>query len=281
MPDVFFHCYEAFHDKKDVCAAGALTVTALLALSAAQAAAITGNIGAAGAITAYKTYDISTGTSDWAAFGGLGQGGTAADFTYKQSAAANSFGAVTVLQGTGYTTVINGPIKFAYGAAGGTYATATGVASVDVNPAVADRGSGLSQLSFTHTMLAASEDLQVFVVTKNYADNAVDVLVTIPGSASYSQTLTMPDALDGSPPYAPMGDFFKGSFGIVTLNVAGASVGDTLTFTLTGNYAGKTPAGWWGVGIAGATATAVPEPAFIGVLGIGVACWRVEDAGIA
>jgi hypothetical protein len=237
---------------KQICLLAA-AATSLVGGSFANAATISGSTGSAGTFLVYTAYDLSTGTTDWAAFGGLGQGGAASDFTYKQG--ASSFSPLTVVQGTGYTSGLSGVIKFAYGPAGGTYATATGVSSVDVNPAVADKGGGGSQLSFTHSMLGTAETLQVFIYSKADESNVVDVQATIAGSPAYAQTLTLPTAYVN-----------KGNYGIVSVNVADATIGETLTFSVTGNYAGLSPAGWWGIGLAGATATAVPEPATIGLL---------------
>lgn len=247
--------------QRGVLAAGLGLALGMLTATQATAATITGSIGA---IHPFTVYDLATGTDDWSAYGGLGASGTpTTDYTY--NAAGGSIGAIAVTDGTGYTATLWGPIKFAYGPAAGTYATPTGVSWVDVNPVVADKGAGGSQLTFTHTLLAGSEQLKIFVLTKSYDDAKVDVLAKI-GSDTFSQTMALPESLDSND--NSMGDFGKGRFGIVTLDISNAAALQPLEFTLTGNYAGESPISWWGVGIAGVSVTAVPEPATLGLLAL-------------
>jgi len=232
-------------------AVATLVLTSLC--SAAGAGAISGSM-----VTpvAYSVQDLSDGTTDWVAYGGLGVAGTATDKTSKT--ASSSFGNVVLTAGSGpYTQTVWGPIKFAHDEGYGSYPAAT--TSIDANPVCANSAS-LAQLRFTHTLLGEEETIDVFVFTKHASLEWVDVSANLNTGGSWSVTNQQLPTVVAN----------KGCYGIVRLHVEEASAGDQLTFVLSSNYSNNTnPQSWWGVSIAGATATAVPEPATMGLLVLG------------
>lgn len=253
--------------KRVLSAAGAI---AMLSLAAGNAGAAT-ILGSVGQFQPYTAYNLD-GYTDWAIYGQMAYGDaplpppSPTDFTHKT--AVSSFAALSTVGGGPYLAGGGGTIKYSHGDAFGTYAPATtGGASEDAHSVAADSGS-LSQVSFTHTVLASNETLQVFIVTKAHEQQWVDLSATI-GGVGYTSTnqllpLTNNDDINNGG---------QGRFAIVNIDISGATVNSTLTFTVTSNYTNNTnptPAGWWGVGISGATVTAaVPEPTSLALLGLG------------
>jgi hypothetical protein len=106
--------------------------------------------------------------------------------------------------------------------------------------------------SFTHTLLANSEDLTVYLV--NYASQS-NLSATLSGSgASYS-------ASNVNLPLTPDGNHF---YGVLNLAISGTA-GETLTFTVT------RPGDFGAIGIQAVSVVAsVPEPAAVTLLATGV-----------
>lgn len=249
--------------KRVLSAAGAIAMLSMAA-SNVGAASITGNLGQ---FQNYTAYNLDT-YSDWAIFGQMDYAGGALPTDLTHKTAVSSFGALSTVGGGPFLGGAGGTIKYAHGDAFGTYAAATtGGGSEDAHPVVADSGT-LSQLSFTHTVLASDETLQVFIVTKAHDQQWVDVSATIGGVGYVGTNQLMPLTNNDD----VNNDVNKGRYAVVNLNVSGATVGDQLLFTVTSNYTnnGGSAPGWWGVGLSGATvAAAVPEPTSLALLGMG------------
>jgi hypothetical protein len=133
----------------------------LLSSSPAPAATIIGNISA---VDEYEPgYDLSTGTSDWVVYGGVGALGSVADKTSKFGI-SDSFGNLTSSLGGINPMGFNGRLKVTYTGGLGSYAG--NVNQADAAPVVS-QSSTAPNLSFTHTLLSGSETVEIFVFNFN------------------------------------------------------------------------------------------------------------------
>ena len=96
-------------------------------------------------------------------------------------------------------------------------------------------------------------------------DSKSNISATLSGGGSFTDNSVVL-------PYSPFTDTDgtgKGhGYGILSLNITGGTVGETLTFTDTNNITGVSNDSYSNVGIQAANVV-VPEPASMGLLGIG------------
>ena len=238
-------------------------LSALALAGSASAASITGGVTP---MTTFTAYNLDAGTSDWVIYGALSGSPTTTDYITERLDSSFS----TPISGASTVESLGGAIKFGHG--GGfddegnpVAATASGDARSPV-----DEDATLASLSFTHVMLGAEETVKVYVYAKQPQQTTLDVAASI-GSDSWSVTDTTNLFAQGG------GGNKEGKYGIVTLDVTGAEAGDVLNFTVSTDYSGAgegSPAGFWGVGLAGASTTVnepfiVPEPASVALAGLG------------
>lgn len=249
----------------------ALPCTALLAAAApmtAPAATITGSVGEVVAFEIYTLEDTNGRASDdWVVYGGYGAVGTPAATHRTTKLENSSFGAMTFAGRSQTAHNVNGVLKLAHDGGFGDYAAPTSTYSnPDISLAVAESPTQAT-LTFTHTLLDGEEELNIYLYGKAAAQLSVDIAAVLDSGGSYI-------AEDFALPTRRTSGGGQGSYGILTLAIAGAQAGDVLTFTLSTDYSEEidsalTPANHWGVGIAAATVTVIPEPASLALLGLG------------
>lgn len=238
-----------------------------------SAAIISGNLGTlAQFFSHYDLEDINgvngtppnTQTTDWVLYGAPGNSFTLG-YTTKLST-----GSFSPLSGATYNQPVNGVMKFKHGAGFGTDSAATAGGDYGFG---ADDDATATAVSFTHTMLGEDETLVIYLHGLNSAQDNYDFSASITGSPTTPYLLTdtaLPtERVDG------VGNR-DGDYGILTLQITGAQMGDVLNFSFSSDYSNETstPAGNWGVGISGASTTVttaftfIPEPASLVLLGL-------------
>lgn len=208
-----------------------------------QAATITGSISSP---TVYSSVDISTGVTDWAYFG---LGGNVATIDRKSGGPA-SFSAVTG------GSFVGGDSRMFLGFTGGAPTPSLTTGRDFVSPTQADGSS----LSFTYTVQAEDQTIQIYLVGYN---SRADISVSLASGGSYSLE-------DQVLPYTDDGDATGSGHhaGLLTLDLNDALVGDVLTFTVSNEYDGVADPSFGFIGIQ--AVTVVPEPSALLLGGCGM-----------
>ncbi|MDA8376980.1 MAG: PEP-CTERM sorting domain-containing protein [Planctomycetia bacterium] len=245
-------------------AAAAIAGAALAGMAGLASASviINGTTNAAPANSQSNPADISNGTAAWVYYGYNGQStGMNTD-----SANAANFSSIKCPTNTlsPWTT----------GPAG--YVTFTGASSgasenfVFVNGPFGSNAAGISgnSLSFTTDLLAPSETLNVYLISYNSRTDITATLASSSGGGSLGSFTTdavLPSPVNDDPDNNGTGH----GYGILTLNISGASTGDVLTVTDATDISTVTsPANNANVGFQAADVV-VPEPATIGLVAVG------------
>ncbi|MGC8625881.1 MAG: PEP-CTERM sorting domain-containing protein, partial [Phycisphaerae bacterium] len=157
----------------------------------------------------------------------------------------------------------------------GGYVTFTGASSssenfVFVNGPFGNNGAGQSgnSLSFTSELLAPSETLNVYLISYNSRTDITATLAPSSGGTalgSFNTDVVLPSPVNDD----PSADGTGHGYGVLTLNVSGASVGDVLTVSDATDISTVTaPADNANVGFQAADVV-VPEPATLALVAAG------------
>ena len=230
--------------------------------TASASVIINGSVGAAPANSSTNPADISTGTSAWVYYG---YNGSATGVNTDPTNAAN-FTRLSCPTNT-LSPWTSGP---------GGYVTFTGASSgasenfVFVNGPFGTNAAGQSgnSLSFNTTLLASSETLNVYLLSYNSRTDITATLTSSSGGStigSFTTDAVLPSPTNDDPNNNGTGH----GYGILTLNISGAAAGDVLNVSDATDITGvASPAGNANVGFQAADVV-VPEPASMGLLGIG------------
>ncbi|WP_367874681.1 PEP-CTERM sorting domain-containing protein [Luteolibacter sp. Populi] len=192
----------------------------------------------------YSSVDISAGTDDWAYYGLSGPSAI--------TSKAGGPGSFSSLSGT---FAAGGDSRMFLSFSGGDPVPSVGSGTAFVFP---NQVQGAA-LSFTATVLAESQTIRVYLV--GY-DSRADISAALGEGGSFSlENAVLPYTDDGD------GSGGNHTSGLLTLNLSGATVGDTLTFTVANDYVGVNDSSFGFVGIQAVTVT-VPEPSSL-VVGLG------------
>lgn len=236
---------------------GILGASLLLSAYSASGSTIVGNVNASPAYSPVKNLEVTSGEASdhWAIYGPMvTASGNGSQFTSKTS--SSPFSTLTRIGGA-WRAGLNGRIKFADDGGFGDYPAAT--ASSDAYGATAESAT-FASVSFNYTMQSTAEDFSIYFLTKDNATIPVDFSAVM-GTSGGSYTAT--DVLSPT---------VSGNFGLgrLDLSVTGATIGETMVFTISTDYSSfsGTPQSNYGVGLAGATSriTAVPEPSTYAML---------------
>ena len=123
-------------------------------------------------------------------------------------------------------------------------------------------GSSTNNFYFTTNLIASSETLNLYLISY---DSKSNISATLPDGGSFTA--------DGVVlPYSPASDTdgtgTGHGYGILSLNITGGTIGETLTLTDTNNITGVNNDSYSNVGIQAANVV-VPEPATIGLVAVG------------
>ena len=245
-------------------AAAAIAGAALAGMAGVASASviINGAINAAPANSSTNPADISNGTAAWVYYG---YNSTSTGINTDPTNAA-SFSNLSSPQNT-LSPWTSGP---------GGYVTFTGASSgasenfVFVNGPFGTNAAGVSgnSLSFTSNLLAPSETLNVYLLSYN---SRTDINATLASSSgggllgSFTTDVVLPSSVNDDPDNNGAGH----GYGILTLNISGASTGDVLTLSdATDISTVPSPADNANVGFQAADVV-VPEPATIGLVAVG------------
>ena len=229
-----------------------LTVIALFVAAAGVYGETVTGVLTSGISSPSSPIDISAGATDWAYYGkqgGVTSGSVTLFAADVKSGGAGSFSSVTAIGKTSDWTAGTGDDSQNYLSFSGGTPNAS---------STADRHFiyTTTSESFTHTLLATSETLTIYLTdAAPNPINSVDLTATL-GSSTYSAAkVTLPHAYDSSHTY-----------GALCLTVSG-TVGEVLTFTMT-NEGGNNSS----IGIQAATVTinSVPEPHTASLIGSGL-----------
>ena len=123
-------------------------------------------------------------------------------------------------------------------------------------------GSSTNNFYLTTNLIASNETVNFYLASY---DSACNITATLPSGGSYTATGAVL-------PYSPTSDgdgTGKGHlYGILSLNITGGTVGETLTFTDTSNITGVSNDSYSNIGIQAANVTVVPEPASLLLMGV-------------
>ncbi len=224
----------------------AAVAAGLATVGVANAGTITGTLNLPPVSSSGSPINLSAGAADWTYYGLTGD--TSQD---TKSGGPNSFSAPSST-GQGQGTDSQDYISFTGG-------TPNSSATASQNFAL---GYGAGQtISFTQTLLAPTETLNIYLVSYDAQSN---ISATLSSGGSFTDNAAVL-------PYNPQGDDPNNNgaghgYGLLTLNVSGAT-GDILTFSDTTVNAGA----YDNVGIQAASVStaAVPEPASLALLGAG------------
>ncbi len=241
-----------------LCACTMALTLGILLPSTAGAAAISGSFDTLAGFS-ISDLELTDGSASdhWSIYGRMGYptGGSGDEFTSKT--AISPFSAAS-----GFTTGTNlgGRIKFAHGGGFGDYPTAT--ASTDAHGTIAQGNGGPISVSFDYTMQGQGEDLSVYLFGLNSATPTVSLSATMSSSGgSYTNTdVALPTTTSNNV-----------HLGLLQLSVADATIGETMTFTISADYSSTSGSqSWWGVGLAGAssTVTVIPEPSTFALMAL-------------
>ena len=211
------------------------TSVALLAVASADGGTITGALSAP-VSSPSSPIDISSGTADWVYYGN----NAVATQPDRKSGGPASFSDATITTDVGMVISTDSMTYLSF--SGGT---PTASATADQNFIFGHNAGG--GVSFTHTLLAATEKLSVYLVTYNAMS---DLTATLSTGGSYSATDVALPLTDGD------GTGAGHSFGVLELTISG-TVGETLTFSTTVNTAHGSGDPCSGI----QASVAVPEPA--------------------
>jgi len=224
----------------------------------ASAATITGSFDP---LTGFAVSDLELTDGDasdyWAIYGRMGYptGGIGDEFTSKN--ATSPFGTAS-LNGTIETGgQLGGRIKFAHGGGFGDYPTAT--SSTDAQGALVQGNSGPISITFDYTMQGTGENLSIYLFNTNGAPT-VDVSATMSSSGgSFTDTsVTLPSSTSNDV-----------RLGVLQLGITGATIGETLSFTVSEDFSSNGSSdGFWGIGLAGASSTVIPEPSTFALMAL-------------
>lgn len=222
----------------------------LMVAAGAYGETVTGVL-SSGSSSPSSPIDISAGTTDWAYYGKQGgvTSGSATLFAPDvKSGGAASFSNVTAIGKTSDWTAGTGDDSQNYLSFSG--GTPTASSSADRHFVYTTTSE-----SFTHTLLATSETLTIYLTDAGSNPiNSVSLTATLGNSTYSAAKVTLPYAYDSSHTY-----------GVLALTVSG-TVGEVLTFTMT-NEGGENSS----IGIQAATVTvgSLPEPNTAMLLGAG------------
>ncbi len=249
-----------------VAGAAILAAAAFSCTGTAFASTITGSFSSPPAsanrhvTTSPTPVDISSGTSAWAYYGYSSNpngSGTVAAALNTDSGNAASFSALS------YTP---NPSQTGFSSAGGymelNFTGSSGASPNFVFDQAPNPGSSTNNFSFTTKMIASSETLNVFLIS---FDSKSNISATLSSGGSYTANGVV---LPYSPPSDATGDGSGHGYGILSLHITGATIGDTLTFTDTNNLTGVSSSSYANVGIQAADVV-VPEPATLGLMAVG------------
>lgn len=226
----------------------------LVAGSPASAATITGGLSSP---VVYSSVVISDGSSDWAYFGVGGNPATAIG----KAGGPGSFSAVSGANVVGTDSRIF--LSYTGGDPGPLESITAGKEFV-----YSGAGDGAA-LTFSATILAPDETIQVYLTGYN---SRADISASLRLGGSFSlmgAVLPYTDDQDGD------GTGEGHTYGLLTLNVAGASIGDVLTITVANQYAAVSNPAFGSIGVQAAT-VAVPEAASSLLGALGFACLVIK-----
>ncbi|MGC9258517.1 MAG: PEP-CTERM sorting domain-containing protein, partial [Phycisphaerae bacterium] len=125
-------------------------------------------------------------------------------------------------------------------------------------------GSSTNNFYFTTNLIAPSETLNLYLIS---FDSKSNISATLPDGGSFTADSVV---LPYSPASDTDGTGTGHGYGILSLNITGGTVGETLTFTDTNNITGMSSSSdsYSNVGIQAANVV-VPEPATLGLVAIG------------
>ena len=241
------------------------TAAAAMNLGVATASAsviISGAVNAAPANSSSNPADISNGTAAWVYYGYNG----AATGVNTDSTNAANFSSLSCPTNS-LSPWTSGP---------GGYVTFTGAPSgasenfVFVNGPFGNNAAGQSgnSLSFTSDLLAPSETLNVYLLSYNSRTDITATLASSSGGTalgSFNTDVVLPSPVNDDPSANGTGH----GYGVLTLNVSGAGVGDVLTVSDATDISTVTaPADNANVGFQAADVV-VPEPATWGLVAVG------------
>jgi hypothetical protein len=212
-----------------------------------QTATITGDLAAP---PAYTSIDISAGTTDWAYFG-LGGGITDVD-----SKAGGPASFSPIANGASVGTDSRIFLSFADGTPSSS--------ATDEKNFVFPQQTAIGTLSFYTTLFSPDETIQIYLAGFNSRGDFTASLNSGPTFSLADQVLPYSDDGDGTGQ--------NHTYGLLTLNISNATVGDVLTFTSVNDYDNVSDTFFGSIGIQAATATAItvaPEPGSVTLIVMG------------
>jgi hypothetical protein len=223
------------------------TILAGISSGNSQTPIITGGLTAP---PAYTSVDISAGTTDWAYFG-LGGGITDID---RKAGGPASFSPIANGASVGTDSRIF--LSFADGTPSSS--------ATDERNFVFPQQTAIGTLSVFTTLFSPDETIQIYLTGFN---SRGDFSASLSSGATFSLT-------DQVLPYSDDGDGTgqNHTYGVLTLNISDATVGDVLTFTSMNDYDNVSDTFFGSIGIQAATATAItvaPEPGSVTLIAMG------------
>ncbi|MGC9261597.1 MAG: PEP-CTERM sorting domain-containing protein [Phycisphaerae bacterium] len=251
--------------------AGAAMACMALTAAHAQASTITGVFSSPPAsansdvTTNYTPINIATDAAAWVYYGYTDQssytgGSTAGGMMNTDASNVASF---SPLNYNANSTQSGGGLS---GATGWMQLTYPGASPTSSTAFIFDQapsgGSSTNNFYFTTNLIAPAETLNLYLISY---DSKSNITATLPDGGTFTADSVVL-------PYSPASDTDgtgKGhGYGILSLNITGGTVGQTLTFTDTNNITGVSNDSYSNVGIQAANVV-VPEPATLGLVAVG------------